>query len=331
MTELQRSKASSRLRAITEWQAGLMPLAEALRISGLSRTRFYTVAAQFRASPTLGSLGALVGSGAARPRLDPDAVNALQKVVSGVVANNRGTSISGLVRLMVEAAQVDETRLPGSTKLRRIVEAELRRVDATGEAGHALKMDFTAINLPQADSRPHIMFALLDEGTRIILGASVEPVPALVAGYRSAARNARERLADLHDLRWSDRLMRAEITVDENKQLAALLRSLVVEGGVHASVQFAPTRYGRYIRRLVGERFGRIEITPLRTMKGEAVPDNGEMRPWSPEAAAGALNQAVDEHNRQVLAELGPMQGRSVMPDDLAQLIEILSTTPDLD
>ena len=43
MTELQHSKASSRLRAITEWQAGLMPLAEALRISGLSRTRFYTV------------------------------------------------------------------------------------------------------------------------------------------------------------------------------------------------------------------------------------------------------------------------------------------------
>lgn len=331
MTALQRDKARSRLAAIEEWQAGRISLADALQESGLSRTRFYTVAAQFRTSPTLGSLGAFAGSGAAKPRLDPRAINELQKVVGEIVANNRGTSISGLVRLMIEAAGVDERRLPGATRLRRIVEAEIRRADATGEAGHAIKMDFTAINLPQQNRRPYIMFALLDEGTRLILGASIQPEPALLRGYRSAAENALVQLQNLPDLCWTDRFVRAEVTVCDNKERASQLRSIIKGGGVHANVQFAPARYGRYIRKLVGSRFGRIEITPLRTMEGEAVPDNGEMRPWSLQAASGALSQAVEEHNRHVLSELGSMAGRTVAPDDLAHLLDVLAEIPDLE
>lgn len=325
MTIAQRARARDRLDAITAWRAGEMPLDRALTASGLSRTRFYTVAAEFRAAGTLESLGAFAGAGASRERLDPDVVNALQAVVPEVVAMNKGASVSQLVRLMVEAAGVEEGRLPGSTRLRGIVETEQRRRDATGQAGFALKLDFTAINLPRADGRPHIMFTLIDEGTRLILGSWVGPIPDFETGYREATINVHAGL-DYGDfkLAWADRLQRIDITVGPDRERSAALRARLIDGGVRAQVNLAPERYGRYFRRLIGERVGRVAITPLRTVEGLAVPDNGDMTPWSDDAAASAVALAVDRYNDAIMSELDVTGGRSVMPDDLARALEIL-------
>lgn len=327
MTVSQRARARTRLQAIEAWQGGDLLLEVALKVSGLSRTRFYTVAAEYRASRTLASLGAFAGSGAARQRLNPNAVNALQSVVADVVAMNRGASISQLVRLMVEASSVDETELPGSTRLRDFVEAELRRVDATGQAGHALKLDYSAINLPQADGRPYIMFTLIDEGTRLLLGAWTGVSPDEDSGYSNATLNALERVSELSALKWVDRLMRIEITVGSDREKAAKLRSRLLTGGVHANVQLAPARFGRYIRKFVGQRIGRVEITPARTESGPALPDNGDMTPWTAEEAADAVDLAVDQHNEEILANLQILPGRPAMPDDMELALHILTTS----
>lgn len=326
MTMSQRNRARQRLDAIVAWREGRMALADALAASGLSRTRFYAVAAAFKDSGDLEALGAFAGAGAARQRLDPEAVNALQAVVANVVAMNKGASINQLVRAMVDAAGVREN-LPGSTRLRAIVEAEIRRAEATGQAGFALKLDFTAINLPRADGRPHIMFALIDEGTRLVLGASTGGSLDEWVGYGAAARNAVARLAGpLAPLRWTDRLMRIDATVGTDRERAAELRERLMDGRSHPAVNLAPGRFGKYFRKLVGERVGRVAITPLRTEAGMAVPDNKDMTPWTDEAAAAAVYQAVEQHNASILGDLDLSSGRLALPDDLQRALDILRT-----
>lgn len=326
MTMSQRVRARRRLDAIVAWRAGTITLSEALNASDLSRTRFYAVAAAFKDAADLESLGAFAGVGAARQKLDPETLNALQAVVADVVATNRGASVNQLVRLMVEAAG-RPANLPGSTRLRAIVEAEIRRADATGQAGHALKLDFTAINLPRPDGRPHIMFTLIDEGTRLVLGASTAGSPDEEVGYREAARDALDRIGGpLASLRWTDRLMRIDATVGADRDAAAAFRTRLMGNRAHPPVNLAPSRFGKYFRRLVGERVGRVAITPLRTLEGCAVPDNADMTPWSDEAAAATVASAIDRHNAEMLAGLDTSSGRPVMPDDLETALRILSS-----
>lgn len=328
MTASQRARAADRLAAIEAWQSGRIPLDAALEASGLSRTRFYTVAAEFRSAGTLASLGAFAGAGASRQKLNPEVVNALQAVVADVVAMNRGASTSQLVRLMVEASGVDEKLLPGTTRLRAIVEAEQRRADATGQAGNALKLDVTAVNLPREDGRPHLMFAIVDDGTRLVLGVAVGASLDEADGYGRAAGDAVARISGaLAGVRWVDRLLRMEITIGGDQGRAAALRSRLIEGGVRANVQLAPIRYGRYWRKLVGARVGRVEITPGRTEEGQAVPDNGDMTPWTDEAALAAVTLAVEQHNAAILAELDTTHGRPVMPDDMERALHVLAAS----
>lgn len=329
MTPSQRARARDRLAAIVSWQKGEMKLDEAMKVSDLSRTRFYTVAAEFRAAGTLASLGAFAGAGASRQRLNPEAVNALQAVVAEVVATNEGASISELVRLLVEAANVDPAKLPGATRLRGFVEAELRRKRATGQAGHALKLGLSAINLPRADGRPHILFTLLDEGTRLILGAWSGGTTNEAEGYAYAARDAIARIGNrLSQLQWADRLMRIDVEVGADRERATALRVLLANAEVGANVSLAPTRYGRYFRQLVGTRIGRVEITPARTESGDASPDNNDMTPWTDEEARAAVVLAVEQHNASVLSAMNAPTGRPVMPEGLEKALGILAALP---
>lgn len=325
MTADQRNKARQRLAAFQAWTSGEMGIDAAVAASGLSRSRFYRLAADWRSSPSLAALGTFTGGGAARQRLDPEAVNSLQAVVAEVVALNAGASVSQLVRLMVERAGVGEGKLPGTIRLRNIVEDELRRVAATGDAGSAVRFDCTAVNLPQANGRPFVMFACIDTGTRLILGAAMAEEP-LTRGHSAAASDAQQRIAaDLSALPWALRMARAEITAGVDEEASVALLQRLRSGGVHANVQLArvPKRFGAYFRKAVGERIGRIAITPGRTQEGVAMPDNGDMTPWSLADASAALATAVDAHNAALLPALPTSHGRP--PDDLRLILELIS------
>lgn len=328
MTASQRAKAAQRLAAFQAWQSGKMELEEAVAASGLSRSRFYRLAADWRAAPALAALGVFTGSGAARERLDPDAVNALQAVVNDVVVLNEGASVSQLVRLMVEQAGVEAEKLPGALRLRQIVEDERRRIAATGEAGHTVMFDCTAINLPRSDHRPHVMFALVDKGTRLIFGAAIGSAADARAGYASAAADAEERLSKhLTDLPWSLRVSQIYLTAGEDlREAQDLLWDLRDAGVQTAQLKRMPRRYGGYFRQVVGNRIGRIAITPSRTEHGSAAPDNGDMTPWSEAEAAAAVAQAVEQHNARTMEHL-PRNSEGRMPDDLEKTLEVLTSS----
>ncbi len=327
LTAAQRRRAVTRISAIERWNDDSIPIDLAEQESGLSRSRFYRMAADWRAAPSLSALGISIGTVGTRTRLDPQAVNALQAIVSDVVAMNAGASVSQLVQLMVQRAGVPTDALPGTSKLRAIVEDEQRRVAATGEAGNAVRFDCSAINLPREGGRPWIVFACLDEGTRLVLGTAVLAEADAAVGYRAVATDARERIDRVRDeLPWAVRTARIEITAGADLEASADLVRSVMAAGVRVRPQLAsvPRRFGRYIRAIVGTRIGRVEITPLRTLEGPALPDNGDMTPWTQEEAATAVRKAVDQHNEAVLAELGGRGGGRV-PDDLARMLDQLA------
>lgn len=327
MTPAQRSKARARLAAFQAWISGKMGINEAVKASGLSRSRFYRLAAEWRSAPSLAALGAFTGGGSARQRLDSDAVNALQSVVADIVRLNAGASVSQLVRLMIERAGVPEDKLPGTIRLRNIVENEVRRVTATGEAGHAIRFDCTAINLPRHDGRPFVMFACIDVGTRLILGMALSEEALAAVGYPAAAEDAQRRIAAMRDrLPWALRLTRVEITAGVDIDASVALVEALGARGVRANVQLARVdrRFGRYFRASVGERIGRIAITPARTTAGLAMADNGDMSPWTSADAAAALRMAVDDYNMSILTEVSAAPGGNP-PDDLVLMLNVLT------
>lgn len=326
MTASQRTKAATRLGAFQKWQLDETRLEDAVSASGLSRSRFYRLAAAWKAAPLLASLGVSTGSGAARERLDPDVINALQAVVKDVVMLNEGASVSHLVRIMVERSKVDEKNLPGALRLREIVENEKRRVAATGEAGHTVMFDCTAINLPQADGRPHVMFVLVDKGTRLILGAAVGPSADAAAGYARVAADVYAGISNgLKTLPWAFRTSQIYLTAGIDVAAAEELVLDLRKAGVRTvQLKRVPRRFGGYFRQVIGERVGRIAITPSRTEKGTATPDNGDMNPWSELEAQAAVTQAVEQHNVSVLADM-PATSGSRMPDDLEKTLALLA------
>lgn len=327
LTASQRAKAAIRLAAFRSWQSGEKSLEDAVTASGLSRSRFYRLAADWKVAPSLGALGVFTGSGAARERLDIGAVSALQAVVKDVVMLNEGASVSQLVRIMVERSNVYEKKLPGALRLRQIVENEKRRIAATGEAGHTVMLDCTAINLPQAGGRPHVMFILVDKGTRLILGAAVGPSADATVGYARVTADVRARISSgLADLPWSLRVSQIYLTAGLDIAAAERVVLDLRRAGVRTvQLKRVPRRYGGYFRQVVGERIARIAITPSRTERGAATPDNGDMTTWSAGEAAAAVAQAVDQHNAGVLVSLPDGEG-SRMPDDLDKTLTLLAS-----
>jgi hypothetical protein len=326
LTVAQRANAAKRLRAFRAWQSGNQSLNDAVAASGLSLSRFYRLAAAWKATPSLAALGVFRGSGAARERLDPEVIGALQAVVKDVVMLNDGAPVSQLVRIMVERSGVEEKKLPGALRLREIVENERRRVAATGEAGHTVMFDCSAINLPQADGRPHVMFVLVDKGTRLILGAAVGPSADATDGYARVAADVRARTSnDLANVPWSLRASQIYLTAGLDVAAAENIVLNLREAGVRTvQLKRVPRRYGGYFRQVIGDRIGRIAITPARTEQGAATPDNGDMRPWTESEAMAAVAHAVDEHNAGVLQDL-PDGAGSRMPDDLDKTLTLLA------
>lgn len=335
MTAGQRITANQRLIAFNAWHRGEIEVDAAVEASGLtSRSRFYHLAAEWRRNPSLEALGALAGSGAAKSRQDKDVVNALQAVVPKIVRDDPNAKVSELVRRMLAAAgdKLTGKKLPGPVRLRQFVETELRRYRATGQAGTDIRFDCSAIDIPREGGRPFIMFASIDAGTRLILGSAVTDEPATFPGYRLAAEDALPRISsEFAKLDWSERLERVEIVagadIATSEQLAQTLREVADQGQrqkISMSVAKVEKRFGRYIRDSVGDSLGRVLFTPRRTLEGDALPNNKDMRPWSLADATAAVRVAVAAYNQMIMTELA-QPGKSSPPSPALALIKALA------
>lgn len=311
LSPAQRARALQRVEALSAWNDGRGEIgaAEAALKAGVGLSRFYRLAAEWRAGPSLAAVGTFASSRPRGSKFDADAINALQAAVPQVVRLNGGASVTRLVELLVEAAAVPEGKLPGMTKLREIVQDEVRRVAATHDAGTAVVFDCVASSLPREDRRPHIIFACLDRGTRSVLGVALGEVEHAVPGYARAAADALRSIeADPAGWPWGRRLARAELTagmdVLDCEGLVADLNAVLPGSNFQLARQ--PKRFGRYLRELIGPRLGRITFTPTRTAEGEAMPANGDMTAWTEVDALVAVRTAADAYNKDVLTDAEP-------------------------
>ncbi|HEX8124233.1 MAG TPA: hypothetical protein VF548_01485 [Allosphingosinicella sp.] len=310
----QRSRALSRLMALMTWKdgSGTINAAEAAEQAGVGLSRFYRLAAEWRAGPSLAALGTFASKRRRGSKFKPDAINALQAAVPRVVRLNGGASVSRLVELLVEAAGVPSDDLPRSTKLREIVQDEIRRLEATHDAGTAVVFDCVASSLPREDGRPHILFACVDRGTRCILGLGIGEIHHSVIGYADAAADALQGVEDGGlALPWGRRLAKAELTagmdLEACESLVARLNDEVA--GTNFQLARKPKRFGRYLRELVGPRLGKVAFTPTRTMEGTALAANGDMTPWTKADALRALREAAAVYNAELL------EGEEAVPE----------------
>lgn len=326
MTPDQRENALKRIQAFDGWHATELRLADAVNMSGLSKSRFYRLAADWKSSPCLEALGAFRGSATSGKALDAAAVNALQSVLPEVIRLNADASVSQLVRLAVAKAKVPEAQLPRVSRLRQLVEHELRSQRARGQAGHIVFFDMCAIGIAQSNGRPFILFCCVDRGTGLILGSAVGTDPDAGSGYPLVALDVKKRLgSSLSGLRWTDRMEEVDITsgTDTDDSIALVVRLNAVLGA-HVQRAAAPRRFGKYVRSAVGDQLGRFALTPARTESGLAVTNNGNMTPWTLEDAVAAVEVATTAFNEQRLAQLQP-DGFSSPPADFEKLIEIVS------
>lgn len=329
LTPSRRGDAEARFVIFEKWKDGDLDADEAIRQFGKSPSRFYRLAAQWRQLPNLTALGVGISAPRTRSKLDSDVVNRLQSKVSEVVRMNADASVNRQATLLLKAAGYGDDRPIGMPALRRIVEAERWRIDAVRRVGHQILLDCSAINFPRTDGRPHILFLVADAGTGLALGFSLGSEADVRQGYAAAAANALRWIErNGAGLPWSAALTQTVVVAGNDDDAARGLVNWMVSESVGGNVLMAssPRRFGSQFRKLYGERLGRVQITPARTLQGDALPDNGNMTPWSEDEVHEELDRIFAGNNRALMdglreaGEASPPGTLLAFLDRLAQL-----------
>lgn len=334
-----------RLKVIREFEAADSSLTakEAASRLGLGLSRFYKMAADWRSTGNFEVLGTIrAKQGKRRSKLDPKVVNALQAVVSKVVARNEDASVSHLVRLMTAESGVKDWdppgRLPSPMKLREIVEAEMRRSAALAKAGNQIAFDCCALTWAFSPTQPFCLFVVIDRGTRAVLGHHIGLFDEGLAGYAAAASDALKTIGGL-DLPWSHDTLGIQMVVGARRGPYDRL-SQELEQALSISAKLASTtkRFGRYALDLLGPRVGRVVFAPKSTgFDCEMEPNlqvdaamplvNGTVDLRSPEWVAGIVVSEVREHNFSEVdrSKVRLKSDGSVPPGRLLDVLERIS------
>ena len=327
LTPARRRSAEARFQLFCDWGEDKLSAEEAINRFGKSSSRFYRLAARWRDDPSLEALGVGIRAPRSRVKLDPRVVNDLQAKVPAIVRLYADASVRRQAALLLKAAGYFGQKPIGTTALRKIVEAERRRIEATGRIGYQIALDCSAINLPQPGGRPFILYLILDAGTGLVMGFSVGDEVDITAGYAAAAADALEWVDQLSaHLPWSTKLSQTILVSgregDASEDLVEQLTRKKLGGNVLRAS--GPRRFGSQFRKIYGERLGRISITPARTLKGEAVPDNGNMTPWRIDEARHELKRTFSEYNAMAMGNLYGLEDPT-SPASLLDLLQHLS------
>lgn len=328
LTPAKRKDAEARFALFEDFHAGRIAAPNAIERFGKSSSRFYRLSAQWREKPSLEALGVGIRAPKTRTKLDPNVVNALQAHVASVVRLHADASVRRQVELLLEAAGFGSSKPIGTTALRNIVETERRRVDASGRFGQRIAFDCCALNLPQTNRRPYIMYVVIDAGTGIFIGCSVSENVDIVPGYAAAAADALDWLAQNEDrLPWTARLLQTILVSGGEDEESAKLVEWMTKEKVGGNVLRAtgPRRFGSQVRKIHRDRIGRLQITPSRTLEGEALPDNGNISPWTREDVEAELRRTLSEQNDTIIAGLTAANA-SPPPQSLHHLLSRLVT-----
>ena len=302
----RRALTLSRLPVLRRWveEPGEMTAAEAAEQARVAVSRWYEIAAAWKASPVLASAGTFAKRpGRSGQRLSGDAVNAIQSILPGLVGDNKDAKIAAVVGLIQAHPAVRGMELPHVNTLRTMVERERRRLKAEQLVGVRPGFDATACELLRPDGSYQVVFAVVDRTSRLILGFSVGDLADSRSAYARAARDALARIAGgATAMPWADETTRVDVIVGEDLDAWELTAA-----GYDADPVGPPfglvkqgRRFGRYLKAAVGGTIGGMKIFPVRT-ESEGAAETGH-RYREPEATT-AIEVAVARHNAEVLAQ----------------------------
>ncbi|KHA65170.1 hypothetical protein [Sphingomonas sp. Ant20] len=326
MSPAQRDSAVQRLRTLLKFDRPetAPPVERAAADAGLSLNRWYEMHRQWREHRSL----AVLGTSAALPRsrklwYHDD----LQRLVVGVVDRDPAGSVRKLAlalgEALGEALGVPPDKRPSYNTLRRFAEIETRRRAREGAPGNEILFDCLACELPHS-SAVFVAFLVLDKGSHAVLGAALGDARHSRDGYASAARDALSRLAraPLAKVPWTEKTERSQLVFGPDDVSWNGIATTLARAGLAGHLQPAGSkrRFGMYVRRILGERMGRVKFVPGRTLDDEAG------APTTLDAAA-RLAVEVDVHNSGLPVATKATEPYAPPPELLAILRALAGST----
>ncbi len=319
MSPAQRASAIQRLKVLLLFDdKDTAPKVErAAADAGLSLNRWYEMSRDWRDSRSLAS----IGTSAVMPRSRSLPYhNALLPLVVEVVDADPKASVRKLAMALDELVGarlgLEPKDRPSYNTLRKFAEDEQRRRQREASPGNEVVFDCCACTLPHGEG-VFVAYLVLDKGTHAVLGAALGAADASRRGYADAARDALTRIArkPLADLSWTEKLERSELVVGLDEEAWIGLRKEMADVGAGGHLQPAESRrrFGMYVRRLFGDRMGRLKFLPGKTAGGEAgvVPTPDDI---------ARLGVEVDAHNAELPAPDTDVERREPPKELMAML-----------
>jgi hypothetical protein len=313
MTPENRELALSRARALNRWQheRAEWSAGEAAEAAGLKLSRFYDMAADWeRNGRSLFNLGlSAKPQGGRKPRFDPELLNELQGIVAKAAAGNATKSITAVVEQMMSEIDAGDRAMPSVNTLRNIAARELRRLKAEGQVGTRPGLDIVGTGMFDAEDRHHLLFAIIDRTSKLIIGWSIGLIDNSLTAFAAAARDALVRIKAVSDgsMPWAPDIGRIDVVVGDDSERWHEVKVAWTATGpnmVELELVTAPRRFGRYFKSTTGLRIGRMQlVSPIPT---KAVRDAFTGPGLGVEEAKLRVDLEIAKYNGDILNRLLP-------------------------
>lgn len=327
LSEKKRLIALERIAAFADWLDPAIAISaeEAAERANLSLSRFYRMARDWEDADARSLVG--LGLGVKRPRKTTGSKAAGQKIAFEAALRlveadpQDQRSVTDLVGELARALAHELPSVPGIASLRSTVVEARRRRDSTDTVGVDVAFDLSACAMLDEGGELYVLAALIDRGTGIILGAALPDGTSARACFPPVAADALGRIDTAMGsmLPWAPHSQSCEIVSFDDEDAAWVHHISAAVPSVNVQPAVQPRRFGRYIRRHVGEGVGNLRLLPTLTWSGTPAETSAPKRRYGPEQAAARLAIEVDAHNALVADRLGGSE-RSV-PQGLLRLL----------
>jgi hypothetical protein len=327
MSPSNREMALKRIDVLKRWEKRSFPTAaDAANELGLKIARFYDLAARWKAGDRrLFTVGTFVkGQSERKGRFDAKLMNELQSALPGIVERNEHLPVIQQVRLLLTAVDPKGRKLPGENTLREMVDREHRRRLTRRQAGTEPAFDFIGSGLWRESGGQHLIYAVIDRTSSLILGVAVGTFEESRSYYAAAAADALVWFAssEASGVAWAGVTERIDVVpaadVDWWRELdrdAAPVTCGLADGTKSP---------GRYFRACVGPKLGRLKLSALAT----ATQGRDGVDAVDEDIALLQVKVEVAAHNAAVKAEMTAVGDSRPAPTTVAAMAWVSGLAP---
>lgn len=301
-----RDVVAERLRVVDGWtrenEEDRPSAAEAAAALGLSKQRFYAVAAEWRTSNSIASMGARASEKRTRPpRLGADVLSVASTLIREALREDPRSSVASIERRLIAAGVPS---MSYATVRRLLFDA--KRNAPSGPFGAELVLDSVGLDAV-SDGQRMRLYVVLDRGTGCVLGAAEATNRTGIWGYVHAADDARTNMdrMDLAGLSAATEEPRVLLHPQRDDDAGGrVLESRLASAGTSCTMISGST--GSVALEVLGERIG--DVWAGIGERDDQVSYRHGRPARMPEYTAAtsiAVMKAIDEHNRRRLAVPG--------------------------